>query len=306
MNRWRRSNDPAVRILILLAAIAAAAIFAWRLFGPGPRERYLSGYIEAKACSLPRPSPAPSARSRRKKDSGSRQVPSCSLSTRRRYPPRASRPWRRLRKPDPDRLRPGQCPAGRGRGGRRLAPMQTRRDAISTGYCRSAATTRRRSPARISTQRRLHCVSHRHGFGPRRNRAGRRAQVAAARPGEPGQGRIARGRHPRRPAVAPAPSPARVEEVFTAPASGSRPTSRWSACCLTIVSRSASSCPSRRSRVIGRDKTCAFPATAAQPACPQGQLCQPAARIRRRSSSVATAATGWYSWSKRFPRVLPA
>jgi HlyD family secretion protein len=44
-----------VRILILLAAIVAAAFFAWRLFGPGPRERYLSGYIEGESLFLAAP-----------------------------------------------------------------------------------------------------------------------------------------------------------------------------------------------------------------------------------------------------------
>ena len=44
-----------VRILILLAVIAAAAILAWRWFGPGPRERYLSGYIEGESLFLAAP-----------------------------------------------------------------------------------------------------------------------------------------------------------------------------------------------------------------------------------------------------------
>ena len=44
-----------VRILILLAVIAAAAIFAWRMFGPGPRERYLSGYVEGESLFLAAP-----------------------------------------------------------------------------------------------------------------------------------------------------------------------------------------------------------------------------------------------------------
>jgi HlyD family secretion protein len=44
-----------VRILILLAAIVVAAFFAWRLFGPGPRERYLSGYIEGESLFLAAP-----------------------------------------------------------------------------------------------------------------------------------------------------------------------------------------------------------------------------------------------------------
>jgi HlyD family secretion protein len=44
-----------VRILILLAAIVAAAFFAWRWFGPGPRERYLSGYIEGESLFLAAP-----------------------------------------------------------------------------------------------------------------------------------------------------------------------------------------------------------------------------------------------------------
>ena len=37
------------KILILLVVIAGAAVLAWRLFGPGPRERYLSGYIEGES-----------------------------------------------------------------------------------------------------------------------------------------------------------------------------------------------------------------------------------------------------------------
>ena len=44
-----------VRILILLAVIAAAAFVAWRMFGPGPRERYLSGYIEGDSLFLAAP-----------------------------------------------------------------------------------------------------------------------------------------------------------------------------------------------------------------------------------------------------------
>ncbi len=44
-----------LRILILLAVIAAAAILAWRWFGPGPRERYLSGYIEGESLFLAAP-----------------------------------------------------------------------------------------------------------------------------------------------------------------------------------------------------------------------------------------------------------
>ena len=44
-----------VRILILLAVIVAAAFFAWRWFGPGPRERYLSGYIEGESLFLAAP-----------------------------------------------------------------------------------------------------------------------------------------------------------------------------------------------------------------------------------------------------------
>ena len=44
-----------VKILILLVAIAAAAFLAWRLFGPGPRERYLSGYIEGESLFLAAP-----------------------------------------------------------------------------------------------------------------------------------------------------------------------------------------------------------------------------------------------------------
>ena len=44
-----------LRIIILLVAIAAAAILAWRLFGPGPRERYLSGYIEGESLFLAAP-----------------------------------------------------------------------------------------------------------------------------------------------------------------------------------------------------------------------------------------------------------
>ena len=44
-----------VKILILLVAIAIAAFFAWRLFEPGPRERYLSGYIEGESLFLAAP-----------------------------------------------------------------------------------------------------------------------------------------------------------------------------------------------------------------------------------------------------------
>ena len=44
-----------VRILILLAIIAGAAILAWRWFGPGPRERYLSGYIDGDSLFLASP-----------------------------------------------------------------------------------------------------------------------------------------------------------------------------------------------------------------------------------------------------------
>jgi HlyD family secretion protein len=44
-----------VKILILLVAIAGAAALAWRLFGPGPRERYLSGYIEGESLFLAAP-----------------------------------------------------------------------------------------------------------------------------------------------------------------------------------------------------------------------------------------------------------
>jgi HlyD family secretion protein len=44
-----------VKILILLAAIAGAAILAWRWFGPGPRERYLSGYVEGESLFLAAP-----------------------------------------------------------------------------------------------------------------------------------------------------------------------------------------------------------------------------------------------------------
>ena len=44
-----------VRILILLVVIGGAAILAWRLFGPGPRERYLSGYIEGDSLFLASP-----------------------------------------------------------------------------------------------------------------------------------------------------------------------------------------------------------------------------------------------------------
>jgi HlyD family secretion protein len=44
-----------VKILILLVAIVAAAFLAWRLFGPGPRERYLSGYIEGESLFLAAP-----------------------------------------------------------------------------------------------------------------------------------------------------------------------------------------------------------------------------------------------------------
>ena len=44
-----------VRILILLAAIVAVAFLAWRWFGPGPRERYLSGYVEGESLFLAAP-----------------------------------------------------------------------------------------------------------------------------------------------------------------------------------------------------------------------------------------------------------
>jgi HlyD family secretion protein len=44
-----------VRILILLAAVAVAAFLAWRWFGPGPRERYLSGYVEGESLFLAAP-----------------------------------------------------------------------------------------------------------------------------------------------------------------------------------------------------------------------------------------------------------
>ena len=44
-----------VRILILLAVIAVAAVLAWRWFGPGPRERMLSGYIEGESLFLAAP-----------------------------------------------------------------------------------------------------------------------------------------------------------------------------------------------------------------------------------------------------------
>jgi HlyD family secretion protein len=44
-----------VKILILLVAIAAAAILAWRWFGAGPRERYLSGYVEGESLFLAAP-----------------------------------------------------------------------------------------------------------------------------------------------------------------------------------------------------------------------------------------------------------
>jgi HlyD family secretion protein len=43
------------KILILLVLIAGAAVLAWRLFGPGPRERYLSGYIEGESLFLAAP-----------------------------------------------------------------------------------------------------------------------------------------------------------------------------------------------------------------------------------------------------------
>ncbi|MCL6739745.1 HlyD family efflux transporter periplasmic adaptor subunit [Sphingomonas sp. RB56-2] len=44
-----------VRILILLVAIVAVAYLAWRWFGPGPRERYLSGYVEGESLFLAAP-----------------------------------------------------------------------------------------------------------------------------------------------------------------------------------------------------------------------------------------------------------
>lgn len=44
-----------LRILILLVVIGGAAILAWRWFGPGPRERYLSGYIEGDSLFLAAP-----------------------------------------------------------------------------------------------------------------------------------------------------------------------------------------------------------------------------------------------------------
>lgn len=44
-----------VRILILLVAIAGAALLAWRWLGPGPRERLLSGYIEGESLFLAAP-----------------------------------------------------------------------------------------------------------------------------------------------------------------------------------------------------------------------------------------------------------
>jgi HlyD family secretion protein len=44
-----------VRILILLVAVAVAAVLAWRWFGPGPRERYLSGYVEGESLFLAAP-----------------------------------------------------------------------------------------------------------------------------------------------------------------------------------------------------------------------------------------------------------
>ncbi len=44
-----------VKILIMLVVIAGAAALAWRLFGPGPRERYLSGYIEGESLFLAAP-----------------------------------------------------------------------------------------------------------------------------------------------------------------------------------------------------------------------------------------------------------
>jgi HlyD family secretion protein len=44
-----------VRLLILLVAIAGVAILAWRWLGPGPRERLLSGYIEGESLFLAAP-----------------------------------------------------------------------------------------------------------------------------------------------------------------------------------------------------------------------------------------------------------
>ena len=43
------------KILILLVMIAGAAVLAWQLFGPGPRERYLSGSIEGESLFLAAP-----------------------------------------------------------------------------------------------------------------------------------------------------------------------------------------------------------------------------------------------------------
>ena len=43
------------RILILLVIVAVGAVLAWRWFGPGPRERYLSGYIEGESLFLAAP-----------------------------------------------------------------------------------------------------------------------------------------------------------------------------------------------------------------------------------------------------------
>lgn len=44
-----------VRTIILVIAIAALAVLGWRWFGPGPRERLLSGYVEAESLFLAAP-----------------------------------------------------------------------------------------------------------------------------------------------------------------------------------------------------------------------------------------------------------
>ena len=44
-----------VRTIVIVVVIAVLAFIAWRLLGPSPRERMLSGYIEAENLFLAAP-----------------------------------------------------------------------------------------------------------------------------------------------------------------------------------------------------------------------------------------------------------
>ncbi len=278
---------------------------------PGPRERYLSGYIEGESLFLAAP------------------VAGTVSPIRARGRPARRRRRAAVRDRSRDPLRPGRAgPAQVAEARTQIASAQAnaqQAEAEATAAATDADKAQPRPqppavgpPRRCGRRRRQ---GHRRRPGrlarsqsarlraARETASARRAQIAAARAQESqARGRRARSRRSASASCrrrAPSAGPGRGSLLPARRMGRRQPAGRQPA------ARRPHQGPLLRPREGGRPlpprrRPCASPATAAPPASRRRSATSARApNSPRRSSSAATAATGWCSWSRRCPQSPP-